>query len=243
MRKLLLLIALPLFMISCEDEVENILGVENIELSSFIIENYSNDAKQLYFHEVFQDSDHPNYNDPMLDENEVYEILKILQAVYNLDSPESDLVFEEYQIHGYYCYGLNTINLKVDTRSEEIINLVEGITPTRNPNLDNLLNIYSFDSVRTSYSYPRFPWLTIYTKNEFNMIPIEQELMNVESVEVAEFNKGCIGDGSTIELIRSETFVTVTFSIGSGGCPAGCINREHWEFKVSNGIAEFIRTY
>ena len=75
------------------------------------------------------------------------------------------------------------------------------------------------------------------------MIPVENEFADVESIVVAEFNKGCIGDGNTITLTRNEDSAIITFSIGSGDCPAGCIYHKYWEFKVSNGVATFVRTY
>lgn len=241
MKKIFLLIFFALLLSGCEED--KIIGGDDIKLDSYIIENYSDDAKQLYFHEIFQDSAHSNYSKPILEENEINKVLKIIQAVYNSDYPERDTVFDIYQIHGYYCYRFNSISLRVDTGLVEIKNLANGIFPTGESNLDNLLNSYGFDSVRTSYSYPRFPWLTIYTNDEFNMIPIEKEFMDIESIQIAEFNKGCIGDGNSIELTRFDNSATITFSIGRGDCLAGCIYHKYWEFKVSNGKAEFIKTY
>ena len=242
MKKILTLIFFALLLLSCEKK-EGIIDYDKIELEAFIIENYSYDAKQLYFHELFQDSTHVNYENPIIDNNEVNKILKIIQAVYNTDSPERDTVFDIYQIHGYYCYSFNSICLRVNTELTEIQNLADNVIPTGETSLDNILNTYNFDSVKTSYSYPNFPWLTIYTSDEYNMIPIEKEFANIESVLIAEFNRGCGGDGNTITLTRDDNSAIITFSIGRGDCPAGCIYHKYWEFKVSNGIAKFTRTY
>ncbi|TYA71506.1 hypothetical protein [Seonamhaeicola marinus] len=241
MKKILLITALSVLFLNCEEDKMN--ENDNQKLDSFIIENYFFDAKQLYFHEIFQDSNHPNYQNEILDQNEIDKILKIIQAVYYSDSPERDTVFDIHKIHGYYCYSFSSISLKVDTEAPEIKNLVNKVIPTGETKLDDLLNLYDFDSIRTSYSYPKFPWLTIYTDKEFNMIPLEEEFKKVTSIEYAEFNKGCIGDGNTIELTRNDNSATITFSIGKGDCPAGCIYRKHWEFEVSNGSAKFIKTY
>lgn len=242
MKKVLPLIIFALFLLGCEKE-DGTIGYDGIELDTYIIENYSYDAKQLYFHEIFQDSTHVNYKNPIIDNNEVNKILKIIQAVYNSDSPERDSVFEIFQIHGYYCYRFNSISLKINTELTEIQNLSDNVIPTGETSLDNILNTYNFDSVKTSNSYPDFPWLTIFTSDEYNMIPIEKEFANIESILIATFNKGCIGDGNTITLTRDVNSAIITFSIGSGDCPAGCIHHKYWEFKVSNGIAKFIRTY
>ncbi len=242
MKKILPFIVFTLLLSNCEKE-DKIIDNNDIKLDSYIIENYSGDAKQLYFHEIFQDSTHTNYTNPILDDNEINKILEIIQAVYNSNSPERDTVFDIYDIHGYYCYSFNSISLRVDTGLSEIKNLANNKFPTGETELDNILNTYNFDSVKTSYSYPRFPWLTIYTDDEYNMIPIEKEFSDIESIQIAEFSKGCVGDGNSIELSRGDDSATIIFSIGSGDCPAGCIYHKYWEFSVSNGIAEFVKTY
>jgi len=207
------------------------------------IEDYYADAKQLYFDEIIKNDNHPNFNNPELDEKEIDKIFKIIQAVYNSNSLERDTVFDIYRIHGFYCYSFNSIFLNVNAELPSIKNLSQGIIPTGDEMLDNVLAAYSFDSVRVYYTYPRFPWLTVFTKKEYNMIPVAKEFNELESVLLADFDKGCMGDGNTITLIRDEDSATITFSIGRGDCPAGCIYRRYWEFKVSGGVAEFIRTY
>lgn len=238
------LIAAVLVFISsaCEVEDPNI-GYEDINVEDYIRANYSEDAKQLYFHEVINNSNHPDYNEPELDEAEIEKILKLIQAVYNSDSQERDLLFNDYQIHARYCYAFNSTSLRVDTQRPEIQKLANGEFVTGEVSLDQILNTYQFDSVRLSYSYPDFPWLTIYTDKDYNMIPISEELQNLESVEIAEFNHGCVGGGNSISLSRSNDVAILTFSVGSGDCPAGCIYYKYWEFVVSNGVASFVRSY
>ncbi len=242
MKKMICFLMLTLAGFAC-DKNDNSIEPEAIILSPYIIENYTYDAQQLYMDELIHDSANVNFNNPIIDDTEVEDILKIIQAVYDLDSPYRDTVFEVYQIHGYYCYSFSSISLEVQTDDAGIINLAQGIIPTGDLDLDVLLNTYHFDSVKTAYSYPNFPWLTIFTKDEYNLLPVEKEFENIESVFIAEFNKGCIGDGNTITLIRENSKATITFSIGSGDCPAGCIYHKYWEFEVRNGKAKFIKTY
>lgn len=242
MKKLVSIICVIIIFIGCQ-KTDDQINYDKIELSEFVLENYYKDAQQLYFHEVIQNKSHPNYNESELNVDEIKNILKIIQAVYDSKSPERDIVFDEHQIHGYYCYSFSSISLKVKTETPEIENLSNQITPTGNKILDSLLEHYSLDSVRTLYSYPDFPWLTLYTKEEFNMIPVEKELSLLEPVLIAESNKICVGDGNNITLERNKSVATITFSIGSGDCPAGCIYHKYWEFKVSNGKAKFVRTY
>ena len=214
-----------------------------VRSESFVADEYYEDAKQIYFHKVINDSSHPNYDDPVLNTTEINEILDIIQAVYNSNSPERDTVFEVHEIHTQYCYSFNSISLKVDPDLPEIKKLANGVIPTGSEELDEILIKYQLDSVDLMYSYPEFPWLTVYTSQEYNMIPIEKELGNVSSIIVAEFGKGCIGDGDYISLRRDNNSAIITFSIGRGDCPAGCTYRKFWEFKVVGDKAYFIKSY
>ncbi|MCG6188414.1 hypothetical protein [Maribellus maritimus] len=242
MKIFLYLVFFILVLNSCNDS-DGLVGYQKIDLDPYIIESYLHDAKQLYMDEIYHNENHFNYSDPSLDNEEIDKILKIIQAVYDSRSPQRDTVFDVYQIHGYYCYSFSSVGLMVETERPEIQSLSENVFPTGDEELDNLLTAYGFDSVRTAYSYPNFPWLTVYTQQEFNMLPVEKEFMEIESVVLAEFNKGCIGDGNNITLKRDSDSAVITFSIGMGDCPAGCIYHKYWEFKVTNGKARFIKTY
>ena len=242
MKKIVYSILCVVTLFGCEKD-NGTIGYDEIALEPFIIENYYNDAKQLYLHEIINDDTHINFDNPILDDKEITKILKIIQAVYNSNTPERDTIFETHEIHGYYCYSLNSVDLKVNTASPEIENLSNNVFPTGESSLDNILNAYGFDSVKTSHYYPDFPWLTVYTQDEYNMIPIEDEFAAIESIQTAEFNKGCAGDGNNITLTRNDHSAIITFSIGTGDCPAGCLYHKYWEFQVSNGMAKFIRTY
>ena len=230
---------------NCEKD-EGIIGYDKIEIEPYILDNYHKDALQIYFDEITQDSNHPNYNNPILDETEITKILKIIQAVYNSNSSERDTVFEIYQIHRDNCHDFNGIVLQVLTETPEIVNLINNVFPTGDSSLDNILSTYNFNSVNTLYySYPSFPFFILYTKDTYNMIPVENEFAEIESIQLAESHKNvdCFGFGDYIALKRSGNFVLITFTIGRGDCPSGCTYYKHWEFKVSNGNARFIRSY
>ena len=243
MKTIFLIPIIALISTACDKNENHVLKYDTIVLNAYVMNNFTDDAKQIYFDEIFHDSTHVNYNNPILDSNEIIKILKLIQTVYNSDAPERDTVFELYQIHGFYCYSFHSISLKVQTELPEIQNLANGIIPTGETELDNLLATYDFDSVKTFYGYPGFPWLTIYTKVEYYMIPIEKSFNDLPSVVIAEFNKGCVGDGNTITIERTNSSATVTFSIGQGDCPAGCIYHKYWEFRVEGATATFVRSY
>lgn len=248
-QSVLIFVFMSIVISSCEktpfsDQYHDSIALDSIRLGTFVLNNYYQDAKLLYCYEIFQDKSHFNRNNNILDTTEIKKVLKIIQAVYNLDSHESNTVFDVHKIHARLCISLNSIYLKVQTNQPEIMNLSKGIIPTGNQQLDNLLSTYGFDSVRTFYNYPDFPWLTIYSKNEYNMLPIVNQFSSVPSIIQTDWESGiCIGDGNTISLTRFPNYARIIFSIGEGDCPAGCIYHKYWEFEVENNKATFIRTF
>jgi len=224
-------ILLILLLAGCQKEKP--LNLDNVTVGKFIKANYLEDSKQLYLREILSDKDHPNYNNAILDKNGINQILRMFQLIYNLNSPETDTVFNIYNIHVLACRSLNSIILKVDVSSPEIINLAKGNVSTGNIALDKILTDYEFDSVKTAYSYPKFPWLSIYTKKSYNLMPIMKGLEKIPSILMAENNGSCF-DGNDIRLKQEMNKATINFSIGRGDCPAGCIYRRSWNYIVTN---------
>jgi hypothetical protein len=244
LKTIFILAFLLLFSISgCEKNKEPFVDYSTIRLDPFIVNNYTKDAKLLYFNEVYKNPNHFNRENPVLDTSEIAKILKIIQEVYNSNLPEKDIVFNEYKIHARYCYSFNSISLKVKPSLPEIQNMVNRIHPTGNQALDDLLNTFGFDSVKTAYSYPSFPWLTIFTKSELNMIPVVDSFNANSSIILAEMGGGCIGDGNTIFLTRNEHSARIIFTIGTGDCPSGCTYHKYWEFSVIDGESIAVKIY
>lgn len=231
-----------LFAISCETNDSNESENQNIP-GNVDIESYRSDAVQLYYQEIIDNTNHPNYTEAEFDYDQINEIFDLIKAVYELDVPQRDTVFLVHNIHARYCNMTNVLGVNVQTDAPEIQNLAAGVIPTGNEQLDGILEAYAFDSVDVYYGYPDFSWLSLYTSEAYNMIPVAEEFATVNSILQATMYGGCIGDGNTITLERNNDFATLTFSIGWGDCPAGCINHRYWEFRVTNGSAEFIQAY
>ena len=91
---------------SCEKEPNTVLSHDQIKLNAvkvdpFIVTNYYKDAKLLYVKEIFQDSSHFNRNNTVLDTLEITKVLKIIQTVYDLNSQESNIIFNDKRTMGY----------------------------------------------------------------------------------------------------------------------------------------------
>jgi len=53
----------------------------------------------------------------------------------------------------------------------------------------------------------------------------------LDRVRYAEPN-GLVGDGNDLAATREADAVVLAYSVGSGDCPAGCIHRRFWRFRV-----------
>jgi hypothetical protein len=199
---------------------------------------YYADARQLYFREIKADTNHVNYNKAELDTIEINKIVSFLEAVYKLDSPESNAVFHAHKIHAKHCYSLNSIMIDVRTTYPEGKNFVNGKIPTGDTALDNIIGKYGFDSIKFMSTHLDATWIVIYTKRHYNLIPIMKEFKALRSTVFIEPNGGC-WDGDNILLKRQGNKATIVFSKGEEDCPAGCIVRKNWEFEVEHNVARF----
>jgi len=243
MRILSVSIFLVFILSSCEEEQPTAVDYNEIVLDSLIVQNFYDDAKQLYFDELYDNPSHQNNDTSLIYEDEINDILKVIQAVYDSDLPQRDTVFEKYDIHARYCYDFSAISLNVAPDSTEIKNLVDGEIPTGQQHLDSLINTYGFDSVNTAANYPETPWLKLFCAEEFNMIPIKKSFSKVPSVIAAKIVKGCGGDGNNIILDRGNNEATITFSIGRGDCWSGCLYHKYWVFRIRGTKSEFVQSW
>lgn len=239
--KILLTASLLLLLTGCRENM--VMSLDELELSPFITENYTYDARQLYFREILADSTHPDYNNPVIDSLKVDRILKIFQAVYNSGSSESNTVFNHYRIHVFSFFSFSSLQIKVDPELPEIQNLSQAIIPTGEPELDQLLETWHFDSVRSSPWYPDNPWLTLKTCEKYNMLPVAEAFRELRSVTSATICGYVFGDGNDISLTMDGEDAFIIFSTGEGDCPSGCTEHTFWEFAVRDGRARFIKTY
>ncbi len=228
--------------ISCnlfDSSDDDMFDYNSIELSDFIIDNYYEDAMELYFREIKADSTHPNYNNPIFDTDEIDKIMKIIQVVYNSSSSQRGVVFETYDIHTHPSQEFNTLLVGVDTSATEIKNFIAGNIPTGNDELDSIIVKFHFDCV---WVFQIIPTIIISSSENYNLFPIMKALEKISLIHYAEPNY-CGGDGNNITLNRDINSPKITFSRGYGDCPAGCTSHDYWEFQIIGSRAKFIRKY
>ena len=209
-----------------------------IPIDTFITNNYTNDAYDMYLAEIYNDSTHPNFNNPLLDPIEIQDVLGTIQAVYNLQSTESNTVFNLQKIHTRKCNISHSLILQVNMSAPEMVNLSNNKIPTGNTSLDNILSAYHFDSAA---NWNINPFLIIYTPDLYNLIPVEKQLQTIPAIKGAGNSARCYGDGQRIDMQRYTDSTLIDFSYGWGDCSLGCMSRQGWQFKVKCGVASFVK--
>lgn len=248
MKNLLTLIFIPFLIFGCKknESPTNQTPDNTFKLDTFIVNHYLQDAKTIYFREIEANITHPNYNNPIIDSTEVIEILKKIQAVYNLKSPQTDSVFNRYKIGIYFRSNFTRLNLRVKTDLPEIENLSNNIIPTGAQNLDAVINSFPLKSAEKYYPslYPiKLPVIIVKTKLDYNLIPIKKLYEALPQINQVNIDARGIGDGSDIILKRNTEGDILTFSYGSGDCPAGCIYAYIFKFRVIDNKAVFLESY
>lgn len=179
-------------------------------------------------------------------------ILNALVAVYNATVlPARDTVVTELNIHSFYNYSLNRLSVNALGNLSWMDSLQFGNSPTGNLALDTLLPKFHFNTY-TYYTYnDLFSYHEAYFKSDSNYnMPIVAKLFynipNVHSIypdTLYTFLDG-IPDADDIKSTIYLDHVELIYSHSWGDCPAGCIHRRYWKFRVYYDCSvEFVSSY
>ena len=192
----------------------------------------------MYYGIYMDSAAHPDYFNPYFDTVKINSHLDKIQAVRNLNTPETDSIFNIHKVHTFGWISAVSFTIDLDLAAPETQKIKQG-QPTGNALFDSLQNQFGFKYMNISQS----GWADFITAKPYNLFPIIRWLQSVPFVLNGEIG-GYIGDGSNIEITQSGTTSTVDFSIGWGDCLAGCIYHRHWIFEVDkNCKATFIRAF
>lgn len=199
------------------------------------------DATQFYFREIRSDSAHPNYYETTFSQKEIDKYLTLFQLIYNLHIPETDSIFHHYGIHISKRYRFREVTMGVDSSIFKYPNILALQQPTDYKALDNILETFNYQLVKSKknrdYSYLKFT-----SDTEINPLPFLQALSNLPETKYAEMNMG-FNNGIGIEIAPTPYYTLITFRVGWGDCPSGCIHNRYWEFAIMRNKARFVRAY
>jgi len=161
-------------------------------------------AMYLYVNDIYADTAHPNRDNPVIAQEPIEKILGQFQSIANLQIPETDTVFDILHIRANIV-NTHYISMKVDPNAPEIQAMIDG-QPTGNSALDNVIQQYHFTEVDLAYDYPNFNWLTIGSTQDWNILPVAEQLQGLPFIEVIETNYWFIVDGPHIEKTESRLY-------------------------------------
>lgn len=206
---------------------------------------YADDAKAMAFYRTILDKT-SEIDSIAISATLQNEIMECLAAIYKERNniPDIDSIFNIYCIHTafnhYYndqnlitvdrnTLELNQVYVKLDTTVAWAKNLINGIQPTGNLGIDNLLKDYKIQ-VKRFLLLPSIATLTF--DKIINTIAMSKRLAAFQGVVLAE-GVSKIGDGNFISYLKFNDKKQMVFSIGMGDCPSGCTSRIEWWFDVA----------
>src|SRR5579864_3834177 len=136
-----------------------------------------------------------------------------------------------HPFRSFHPYFLRQIELFIDTTIPWEKNLAHAKIPTGNGSFDSLIEIFgiTFDSV---YKYYSDFWVGV-THIPYNVLVLDSLINRIATPQLLADQYGFVGDGDRIEgRIEGKDTMILTYSVGWGDCPNGCISRRYWRFTV-----------
>lgn len=135
-------------------------------------------------------------------------------------------------------YTVHDVLVGADTSATWSDGWRDGDATTGYGPIDQLVKTYD---LRLTHYYD-FPWaVTAVLRSEkpLNTVALGRRFAAVPGVRYAHPD-GYGGDGDDITASREGRAWILEFSRGWGDCPAGCINREFWTFRVEGAEVSFL---
>ncbi|MCB9315225.1 MAG: hypothetical protein H6569_03720 [Lewinellaceae bacterium] len=170
--------------------------------------------------------------------------LKSLISVYQLtNNPARDELFT--YMH-YFAGPLNfspiSIYLAVDSSETWGKNLQNGILPSGDPIVDDLMNTHLLKA-RLFFNSSGKRWLIVDSPFPLNTFALSKAFSGAAGFYLAE-PRTIAGDGDRTEIQSWDDPMVIDFSYGWGDCPAGCIFRHYWQFSIDTACqATFIQSW
>jgi len=211
-----------------------------------VVNSYEDDAVRITLEYGYQNN-LSFRNDIEVPQPQVDTILNALIAVYNATGLAArDTVVDIYTIHDFGRASLYQFGLGADSSLAWMKQLESNTIPCGESTVDSLINSLSL----TVTDYFTYPGLISTEQVEFtspNPLNMRALVSFVDSIpDVAYGNEySYAGDGNRISGSIHQDHVELIYSIGWGDCPAGCINRRFWKFKVYHAdcSVEFVESY
>ncbi len=164
-----------------------------------------------------------------------------LVSVYNATAlPARDSVVDVYAIHTYPYPSTRSLVVAAASAEAWVQHLIAGDVPTGNATVDDLLARYALTLGTVWHFRDGEALLTLTPDEPLNIAALAPLFSRVAGVRYAEPD-GFVGDGNNLEGSIADARVLLSYSVGSGDCFSGCINRRYYRFAVSaDGTVEYL---
>jgi len=196
-----------------------------------------NDIKKMYWDDAIYLSNNLIFSDSLsyMDSVDVPPfyldtVLWALLAVYNAHLPATDSVIG-YKIHSF-ALPLNPITVEETANASWVKQLRLGNIPTGDIAIDSLMEKYSLKPIRRIRATSR--QVDFGTDLPVNPNALAKAFRKLPTVKRAFEHLPVMMHslGKSITAKRHPDYITLTYYLGWGDCPAGCTASHQWVFNV-----------
>lgn len=211
---------------------------------SITTNKYIDDADQLTLQKIY--SKNLIYKDSVrIPTSHSDTILRALLAVHNAYLlPARDTVVTMLNIHALEWYTLNSLYVEADSNMNWMKNLARSTFPSGHNSLDSILLYYDFSFYSHMHFYRTTDIADFNTTKNLNIKKLASLVDSLPQILHAAPNGYFLNRENNISSRIDSNYVELIYSHGWGDCPAGCIYRRYWKFKVYyNCDVEYVGSY
>lgn len=229
----LFIAAFVLLLPACELAGPSRIDEERTDLRDSVRQAYYEDARQLAVRAMAEEDDPP----VEIPDERVQPFYEALLAVYNAhDSFARDSILG---IHALPRYSLHEVNVGVDKAVEWTEAWRNGQRLTGHEPVDTLVTRYDLTLDRYFDFGDEGAAATLRSEDPINPVGLSAAFEGISGIRYAESNR-LVGDGGDIWAEVLDNGIRLHFSRAWGDCPAGCIHRTTWTFRVgADGTVTF----
>lgn len=165
-------------------------------------------------------------------------VREFAEAIARVRASEHGGLVED--VHAVPPYVLRDVIVSVDTSASWIVALRRGDASSGEPRVDRLLRDYGLALAEIDvYSSLRYASALFQSERPLNPVALARRFASAPGVRLATPNT-LVGGSRNIMAERDGRGWKLTFSRGSGDCPAGCISRTFWDYRVVEITVEYL---
>ncbi len=200
---------------------------------------YAEDAAQLVLREITMEGAPAAASEVEFPVVMVEGVFNALLHVYNLRHQARDSVATLFRIHVFPATSTHEVVVEVNTRVGWVDAWLRGERLTGNAEIDDLVTRFDLHLTKVFSPAPAATFVVLFSERPLNTLALADRFLGIDGVEAAAPNQFA-GAGNDIRIQVQATSVRLTYSVGFGDCPSGCISRHNWHFDVhSDGTTRY----